>query len=131
MTTFLNTVNPLDHLDRDLSELTREHGHVLDLSQLRRHLGTAKRRPAHQSAGPADTPSASRSENQLRQELNLAFTDLGAAAFALAYHGALNDKRLTAHVQRIHELYAQLEARPRTTPIMPLDNTPAEHDATA
>lgn len=54
-----------------------------------------------------------------------------AAAFALAYHGALNDKRLTAHVQRIHELYAQLDARARATPIMPLDNTPADHDATA
>jgi hypothetical protein len=110
MTTSLNTVSPLDQLDHELSELTREHGHVLDLSQFRRHLGTTDWRPALQAAGPADTPSASRTQRQLSQELNLAFTDLGAAAFALAYHGKATDPRLALRVQHIRNLYAQLDA---------------------
>jgi hypothetical protein len=106
MTTFLNTVSPLDQLDHELTELTREHGHVLDVSHFRRHLGTADWRAALQSAGPADTLSASRSESQLRQELNLAFTDLGA----LAHHSKATDPRLAPCVQHIHNLYAQLDA---------------------
>jgi hypothetical protein len=110
MTALLNTINPLDQLDHELGELTRERGHVLDLSQFRSHLGTANWRPALQSAGPADTPSASRSETELRQELNLAFADLGAAAFALAHHGKATDPRLAPRVQHIHNLYVQLDA---------------------
>jgi hypothetical protein len=49
-------------------------------------------------------------EVQLRHELALAYTDFGAAAFALAHHGALRDPRLTPRFQRIYELTAQLGA---------------------
>jgi hypothetical protein len=71
-------------------------------------------------------------EIQVKHALNLAFADLGGAAFALAHHGALNDKRLAAHVQRIYELYTQLDAVARTRPVsQPDHSTPAEHAATA
>jgi hypothetical protein len=71
-------------------------------------------------------------EIQLKHALNLAFADLGGAAFALSHHGALNDRRLAAHVQRIHELYTQLDAVARTRPVsQPDHSTPAEHAATA
>jgi hypothetical protein len=110
MTTFLDTENPLDQLDRELQELIREHGHVVDLDPFRRHLDTADQRPPLEPAGPADTPGVARTESQLRHELNLAFTDLGAAAFAIAHHGIPTDTRLAPRVQHIHELYAHLDA---------------------
>jgi hypothetical protein len=50
---------------------------------------------------------------QLRDELTLAYTDLGAATFALAHHGSLNEHRLAVRLQRIHDLTAQLAARER------------------
>jgi hypothetical protein len=115
MTIFLDTENSLDQLDRELRDLTREHGHVFDLDPFRRHLDTDER-PIRESAGPADAPSASRTESQLRHELNLVFTDLGAAAFALAHHGTLTDSRLAPRVQHIHDLYAHLDAIPHATP---------------
>jgi hypothetical protein len=100
------TQTPLEQLDRDPHQLTREHRRVLDLSQFRRHLTTVDQRPLLDSADPADTPC---SESRIRHELNLAFTDLGAAAFALANHGTLTDLRLAPRVQHIHNLYAQLD----------------------
>lgn len=107
MTTLPNIQSP--QLDRERHDLTRQHGHVIDLDEFRRHLNSADQRPAPQSADPADTPSQRRSESQLRHELNLAFTDLGAAAFVLAHHGITTDARLTPRVQHIHDLYADLD----------------------
>jgi hypothetical protein len=57
-----------------------------------------------------DSPIARIAENQIGYELNLAFTDLGGAAFTLAYQGALDDKRLAPRVARILELFAQRDA---------------------
>jgi hypothetical protein len=48
------------------------------------------------------------SETHLKQELLLAYHDLGGAAFALMHQGSLNDARLASRAERIHELYAQL-----------------------
>lgn len=127
MTTLLNTQISLDQLDRELRELTREHGHFLDLDAFRRQLDSASRR---HTARWADT-QASDADTQLRHELNLAFADLGGAAFALAHHGALNDKRLAAHVQRIDELYVQLDALAHTPSVTPHAPAAAEHAATA
>jgi hypothetical protein len=45
---------------------------------------------------------------QLRDELTLAYIDLGAAAFALAHHGSLKDRRLATRLQRIYDLTGQL-----------------------
>jgi hypothetical protein len=122
----------LDQLDLALRQLPREHGQVLNLDAFRRHLAHASgQHPARPFPGAADTRPAD-AETQLKHALNLAFADLGGAAFALAHHGTLNDKRLAAHVQRIHELYTQLDAFAHTTPIrQPNHNTPAEHAATA
>jgi hypothetical protein len=110
MTTFLNAKTPLRPLDRELQDLTREYGRVFDLSSFRRQLDTIDQRPLQDSAWPAGEPRASRSESRLRHELNLAFTDLGAAAFALAHHGMPTDPQLAPRVQHIHNLYAQLDA---------------------
>jgi hypothetical protein len=63
-----------------------------------------------QEPGPA-----THSEVELRHELAVAFHDLGSAAFALALHGALQDKRLAPRVQRVYELDAQLAAHARLT----------------
>jgi hypothetical protein len=115
MTTMLNTHNAPDQLDHEPHDLTVDHGHVLELSQFRRHLNTADPHPPRTSANPADTPSASRDESQLRHELNLAFSDLGAAAFALAHHGTLTDARLAPRMQHIHDLYAHLDAITHST----------------
>jgi hypothetical protein len=132
MTTLLNTQTPLDQLDRELRELTREHAHVVELDAFRRHPNAANQRSPLQPAGPADKPSTARSETELRHALNLAFTDLGAATFALAHHGALNDRRLAPRVRQIRELFAQLDVLERTTPISASDHSaPAEHAATA
>ena len=122
----------LDQLDGQLRELPRRDAHILDLDAFRRHLERAGDQPTASHTAPAADTQTTDAETQLRHELNLAFTDLGAAAFALAHHGALNDRRLGAHVQRIHQLYAQLDASAHATPITPLDHqTPAEHSATA
>jgi hypothetical protein len=110
MTTLLNTQSPLDRLDREPHDLTSERGHVLVLEAFRRHLDATNRRPARTSADPTDSPTGSRTESQLRHELNLAFTDLGGAAFALAHQGTATDARLAPRVQHIHDLYAQLDA---------------------
>jgi hypothetical protein len=96
----------LDHLDRQLRELPREHGKILNLDAFRRHLEHASD-PRH--ALLVDTQTAD-ADAQLRHELSLAFADLGGAAFALTHHGALKDSRLAPHVQRIHGLYAQLDS---------------------
>ncbi|MGA2930316.1 MAG: hypothetical protein ABSG43_30880 [Solirubrobacteraceae bacterium] len=58
-------------------------------------------------AAPAPALEAP-SEAQLAHELALAYTDLGAATFALAYHSAAHDPRLASRIQRISELNAQL-----------------------
>jgi hypothetical protein len=122
----------LEQLDLALRELPREHGQVLNLDAFRRHLEhTSARHTAPQSRDGADTETAG-AEAQLKHALSLAFADLGGAAFALAHHGALNDKRLAAHVQRIHELYTQLDALAHTTSVdQPDHSTPAAHAATA
>ena len=99
-----------DQLDRQLGEDLRQRAQILDLDAFRRQLErTSGQTTFRQTARPADAQTTN-AETQLRHELNLAFADLGGAAFALAHHGALNDKRLAPHVQRIHELFAQLEA---------------------
>ena len=98
--TFSGTDGTLDQLDRRLRELTREHAQVLDLDAFRRQL----------SDPPPESQSSADREGELREELNLAFTDLGAVAFALVHHGALTDKRLIAGVQRIRQLSADLDA---------------------
>jgi hypothetical protein len=117
----------LDQLDLAQRELPREDGQVLNLDAFR-HPG---RHPAPPFPRTTDTRPAD-PETQLKHALNLAFADLGGAAFALAHHGALNNKRLAAHVQRIHELYTQLDALTHTTPVgQPNHNAPAAHAATA
>jgi hypothetical protein len=90
----------VDQLDRRLRGLTREHAQVLDLDAFRRHL----------SDPPPESHISADREGALREDLNLAFTDLGAVAFALVHHGALTDKRLAAGVQRIRQLSADLDA---------------------
>ena len=122
----------LDQLDLAPRELPRERGQVLNIDAFRRHSKHASdQHTAPESRQAADTQTAG-AEMQLKQALNLAFVDLGGATFALAHHGALNDKRLAHHVQRIKELYTQLDALAHTTPVRPpAHDTPAEHAATA
>lgn len=110
MTTLLNTQTPLDQLDRELQDLTRDRGRVFDLSQFRRYLDTADQCPPRTSAEPTRASTAARPESQLRHELNLAVTDLGAATFVLAHHGTATDPRLAHCIRHIHNLYAQLDA---------------------
>jgi hypothetical protein len=120
----------LDQLDRQLRESPRQHAQILDLDAFRRQLERASGQPTPRHTGrPADTHTTD-TETQLRHELNLAFADLGGAAFALAHHGALNDKRLAPRVQRIHQLHAQLDALPHSTPLDPADNNPPTGDIT-
>ena len=81
----------------------------------RRGVGPRSRGPSAEERGPATRqPSESALERpertQVRHELDLALTDLGGATFALAYHRALADERLAPRVQRIDDLYAQLNA---------------------
>lgn len=82
----------------DLPELARGDGQRVKSEAFRRHLACVP------------DSSAPIAENQIGHELNLAFTDLGAAAFALARHGALDDRRLAPRVSRIRELFAQRDA---------------------
>lgn len=98
----------LDRLDAELLGLSREHGQVLNLDAFRRHI---QRDSIQHPAQPAHT-GATDAERRLRHELNLAFTDLGGAVFALAHFGALTDERLAARVRRIHELHAELDSLP-------------------
>ena len=49
--------------------------------------------------------------------LNRAFADLRGAAFALSHPGALNGTGLIPQLQRIHQVYAQLDALAHSTPI--------------
>jgi hypothetical protein len=121
-----------EQLDLALRELRREHGRVLSLDAFRRQLGrTSDRHTVPQSREGAETWTAE-AEGQLKHALNLAFADLGGAAFALAHHGALNDNRLAAHMQRIHELYTQLDALAHGLPVgQPDHSTSAPNAATA
>jgi hypothetical protein len=112
----------LDQLERQLREHPRQHAQILDLEAFRRHVELASSQPTVSQTAPEADAHTTDTETQLTHELNLAFTDLGAATFALAHHGALNDNRLAAHVQRIHQLYTRLDA---------LADAPAEHAATA
>lgn len=90
----------LGQLERRLRGLTREHAQVLDLDTFRRQI----------SDPPPKSQSGADREGELKEELNLAFTDLGAVALALVHHGALTDKRLVAGVQRIRQLTIDLDA---------------------
>ncbi|MGZ6623565.1 MAG: hypothetical protein ACXVHK_29415 [Solirubrobacteraceae bacterium] len=115
----------LDRLDSQLRELSRQQAQILDLDAFRRQLERASGQPtALQRARLAETHTTD-TENQLRHELNLAFADLGGAAFALIHHGALNDKQLAPHVQRVHQIYAQLDALAHSTPVDPADHKTA------
>jgi hypothetical protein len=73
-----------------------EPAKVLELETFRRQL--------------RDTSGSHRLEEeaQLKEELMLAFSDLGGATFALAHQGTFSDKRLAPRVQRIEDLYARL-----------------------
>lgn len=87
-----------------------EHDSVIALerppdTRLTGHQTIARNRPRET---PDDHENPGRT--QVKHELALALTDLGGATFALAYHGALNDDRLAPRVQRIHDLYTQLDA---------------------
>jgi hypothetical protein len=126
MAHFLNPQpdSTLDQLDRQLYELPRQNGHVLNLDAFRRQLESAS---GQLTARQADTRTTD-ADTQLRHELNLAFADLGGAAFALAHHGALNDKRLAPHLQRIHQLYAQLDALAHSTTVDPADDNASAGD---
>jgi len=72
-------------------------------------------RPARPSVRPPGPARESLQDTYVRRELALAFTDLGAATFALAHQRALNDQRLAPRVQRIHDLFAQLNPVDRPT----------------
>jgi len=98
--TFSGTDGTLYQIDRRLRELTREHAQVLDLGAFRRQLNDP----------PPEIQNSADQEGELREKLNLAFTDLGAVAFALVHHGALTDERLIAGVLRIRQLSADLDA---------------------
>jgi hypothetical protein len=98
--------NALNQIDGQVRELPRQNGQVLSLDGSRRQ---PERASGQHTACQADTRTTD-AYTQLQRELNLAFGDLGGAAFALIHHRALNDKRLAPHVQRIHQLYAQLAA---------------------
>lgn len=92
MTTALHTNNTIDYQPRRTSP-------VANLDRYRRQVReTSKWRQPKQT------------EEELRQELSLAFSDLGGATFALARQGTLNDQQLAPRVRRIEELYAQLGA---------------------
>jgi hypothetical protein len=91
---------------RDLRELTHTEAQPDDVNPLSRHL---TRLP--------DDGTAPTDETQIERELNLAFTDLGGATFALAHQGALDDKRLAPRVRRILELFAQLDALALAAPV--------------
>jgi hypothetical protein len=65
-------------------------------------LGPARRQPTRSRLGSPERAQA-------KHELALALTDLGGATFALTYHGALNDERLGPRVQRIRDLFTQLD----------------------
>jgi hypothetical protein len=120
--------NALDQIDGPLHEFPRQNGHVLCLDGFCRQPESAS---GQHTACPADTRTTD-AYTQLQRELNLAFGDLGGAAFALIHHRALNDKRLAPRVQRIHQLYAQLAALAHSTPIDPADkNASAGNVATA
>lgn len=108
MSSFLNPDNSIDDFDRDLSELLRGSGQVLNLAAFRLRLEKQPRRSNDRPiAGDANGLTAD-PEMQLRHELDLAFADLGGATFALTHHGGLSDPRLAPRVHRIHELFAQL-----------------------
>jgi hypothetical protein len=100
LATFSDIDGTLDQLDRRLRGMTREHAQVLDLDAFRRRLDDP----------PPNSQSRTDREGELKEALNLAFTDLGAVALALVHHGALTDKRLVAGVQRIRQLSADLDA---------------------
>ena len=101
----------LDQPDPELHELPRKYRQILIHDGFRRRLDRApKRQPTIKLASTTEQSTASAIESQLKHELNLAFTDLGGVAFALVHHGALDDERLASRAQRIHELYAQLDA---------------------
>jgi hypothetical protein len=132
MTTFSTADSKLKRVDRELRDLTRRHGQVLELCAFRWHVqhpsGQHTVRPTRRDP---DTQVAA-TDSQLRHDLNLAFTDLGAAAFALAHHGALNDRRLAPRVRQIHELVAQLDTLAIATPTGVADRSaPAQRAATA
>ena len=106
----------LDHLDRAARQLPRQHARILDLDAFHRRLDGASGQPtSRRTAHPADAHTND-TETQLGHKLNLAFADLGGAAFALAHHGSLNDNRLAPQVQRIHQLYAQLDTLDHNAP---------------
>ena len=109
----------------------RDHGQVLNLDAFRQQPEPVSRQHAPKYRHVAATQITDR-ETRLKHALNLAFADLGGAAFALAHHGALNDNRLASHVKRIHALYTQLDALPRTTPgSPPAHRALGEHAVTA
>jgi hypothetical protein len=94
-----NITDTYSPTDREPAELARGEGRRGKSAAFRDHLWCVP-----------DSPIAPIAGNQIGHELNLAFTDLGGAAFALAHQGALNDKRLAPRVSRICELFAQLDA---------------------
>lgn len=102
----------LDELNHDLCELRREHGQVLRLDDFRDEL---RQRQPSDDLWSSDEDDAAASEAQLRHELAVAYSDLGAATFALVHHDALTDVRLATRVQRIYEVDAQLAALARAT----------------
>jgi len=115
MTSSANTNPTLERQHCAPRDLQPDHTHVLTLDAHRRHPRYAGQRQAtvRQTSAHEQTtiPAAdNRLEAQLKHELALAYTDLGGATFALAHHGALNDRRLAPRVQRIYELTAQLDA---------------------
>jgi hypothetical protein len=71
--------------------------------------------PAGARVQPPSPAPEGLKDTHVRHELALAFTDLGGATFALAHQGALNDERLAPRVQRIHDLFAQLNPLDRPT----------------
>lgn len=105
-------------LDRQPHELPRQQAQILDLDAFR-HVEDAGGKPTFRHIAPPVDAHTTDADTQLTHELNLAFADLGGAAFALAHHGALNDKRLAPQVQRIHQLFAQLDALAHSTPVDP------------
>ena len=95
--------------DVSLARTPSRLDHRRGLKRLRRY------GPARASVQPPGPSSERSQDTYVRHELALAFTDLGAATFALAHHGALNDQRLAPRVQRIHDLFAQLNPVDRST----------------
>jgi hypothetical protein len=113
--TSLPVQNAIDQLERYPRDHDREHADAVALGESCRQLGDAPEQRAgewvfpgaqQRPAGAVETAQAA----QLEQQLAVAYTDLGAATFVLAHHGALTAPPLASRIQYIKQLKNHLAA---------------------